>query len=92
MLRSSGSPKLHTFGFGSHFDQQTLNDISEKGGGHCICIQDAEAIPAAFATSLGGLMSINSQNVELSFAPQVQETSLVLAVSVMFVDCFSLQA
>lgn len=71
MLQTSGSLKIHTFGFGSVYDEQTLLGISEEGGGHCMYIQDAEAIPAAFATSLGGLMSVVKQNLELTFAPQV---------------------
>ena len=71
MLDKPGSPRLHTFGFGSVHDDQTLSGISEEGRGHCMYIQDAEAIPGAFATALGGLMSLVSQNVELTFAPQV---------------------
>lgn len=71
MLNKSGSPRLHTLGFGSVYDDQTLSGISEEGRGHCMYIQDAEAIPGAFAAALGGLMSVVSQNLELTFAPQV---------------------
>lgn len=71
MLQKTGSPNIFTFGFGGVYDYRIMNGISEEGKGHCMHIQDVEVIPAAFATALGSLMSVASQNFELTLAPEV---------------------
>ena len=70
MLRNSISPKIYTFGFGNDVDDNTLNALSEEGNGQAAYIEDAESIPEAFASALGGLMSVAAQNLELTFIPK----------------------
>ena len=70
MLRHSISPKIYTFGFGNVVDDTMLNALSEEGNGQAAYIEDAEVIPEAFASALGGLMSMAAQNLELTFSPK----------------------
>lgn len=71
MLHHSISPKIYTFGFGNDVDDSTLNALSEEGNGQSAFIEDPESIPGAFASALGGLMSMTVQNLELTFSPKV---------------------
>ena len=82
MLCNTIRPKVYTFGFGDHVNDTMLNAITEEGHGLSTYIEDAESIPGAFASALGGLMSMAAQNLELTFIPQVN-----IVASVQLVCC-----
>ena len=71
MLQNAISPTIYCFGYGNNFSTDALDSISQAGQGSSCFIEDAEAIPGALASALGGLMSMSAQNVELTFMPQV---------------------
>lgn len=71
MLQNAISPTLYCFGYGGDFNSACLESISQAGQGSSCFIEDAEAIPGALASALGGLMSMTAQNVELTFTPKV---------------------
>mmetsp|Transcript_81114 Transcript_81114/g.161287 ORF Transcript_81114/g.161287 Transcript_81114/m.161287 type:complete len:524 (-) Transcript_81114:555-2126(-) len=66
----TGSPtQIFTFGFGSCHNEDLLLSLSRKTLGQYYFLKDAEAIPAAFADCLGGLVSIVAQNATLELKP-----------------------
>ena len=72
MLQNAISPTIYCFGYGGDFNSACLESIAESGQGSSCFIEDAEAIPGALASALGGLMSMAAQNVELTFTPKVR--------------------
>lgn len=58
-------PSVFTFGFGSAPDANMLSKIAEMGNGLYYAIEAAEAIPAAFADCLGGLLSVCAENMRV---------------------------
>lgn len=73
MLQASIRPTIHCFGFGLHYDAACLEAVAEAGQGQSYYIEDSESTPAAFASALGGLMSMVAQNVEVMFTPKVSK-------------------
>ena len=71
MLQNAISPTIYCFGYGNNYSTDALDSISQAGQGSSCFIEDAEAIPGALASALGGLMSMSAQIVELTFTPQV---------------------
>jgi Ca-activated chloride channel homolog len=63
------SVKVHTFGFGIDHNPQTLQAISEAAGGEYFFINSEADISTAFATALGGLLSVSVQNLEITVSP-----------------------
>lgn len=70
MLQNAISPTIYCFGYGNNYSTDALDSISQAGQGSSCFIEDAEAIPGALASALGGLMSMSAQNVELTFTPE----------------------
>lgn len=75
MLENAIRPTIHCFGFGHGYDAACLEAVAEAGQGQSAYIEDAESVPAALATALGGIMSIVAQNVEVTFTPKVCHNS-----------------
>ena len=71
MLENPIRPTIHCFGFGQTYDSACLDSICQAGQGQSYFVEDAESIPGALSSALGGLMSTAAQNVELSFTPKV---------------------
>jgi len=64
----SASPTtIFTFGFGSDHNENLLRGMAEQCNGLYYFIDSAEGIPQAFTDCLGGLVSVVSQNVSLTF-------------------------
>ena len=76
MLQNPISPTIYCFGFGKDFDSDCLESIAQAGQGQSCFIEDAESIPGALASALGGLMTMSAQNVELSFTPKVGNAAM----------------
>ena len=57
---------VHTFGFGSDADTDTLQAIATSAGGAYYFVEDTEAIPLAFGDALGELSSVVAQNAKLT--------------------------
>ena len=51
-----------------------MDAISQAGQGQSYFVEDAESIPGALSSALGGLMSMSAQNVELTFTPKVSSS------------------
>ena len=75
MLNNSICPTIYCFGFGQNYDTVCMDIISQVGQGQSYFIEDAESIPGALSSALGGLMSMAAQNVELTFTPKVGQFS-----------------
>ena len=71
MLENPVRPTIYCFGFGLDHASESLEAIAQAGQGQSSFIEDAESIAPALASSLGGLMSMSAQNVELTFTPKV---------------------
>lgn len=59
---------VHTFGFGSDHDAATMHSISEVSGGTFSYIQAEEVVQDAFAQCIGGLLSVVTQDVQLTIS------------------------
>ncbi|MCO5558901.1 hypothetical protein L7F22_012491 [Adiantum nelumboides] len=59
---------VHTFGFGSDHDAATMHTISEVSGGTFSYIQAEEVVQDAFAQCIGGLLSVVTQDVQLTIS------------------------
>ena len=57
---------VHTFGFGSDADTDTLQAIATSAGGAYYFVEDTESIPLAFGDALGELSSVVAQNAKLT--------------------------
>ena len=71
MLENPIRPTIHCFGFGHTYDSACLGSICQAGQGQSYFVEDAESIPGALSSALGGLMSMAAQNVELTLTPKV---------------------
>ncbi len=60
---------VSTFGFGSHHQEQILQDIAQAGGGGYTYIESADSAPAAFAIELGALFSVVARQARLFLKP-----------------------
>ena len=78
MLQNPIRPTIYCFGFGEDYDSDCLESIAQAGQGQSCFIEDAESIPGALASALGGLMTMSAQNVELSFTPKVGNSAACL--------------
>jgi len=66
----AGSPtQIFTFGFGADHNEDLLLSLSRATLGQYYFLKDTEAIPAAFADCLGGLVTVVAQNATLSLLP-----------------------
>ena len=63
------SVSMTTFGYGMDFDSELMASISRMGKGNNFYIQKDEDCNKAFATELGGLLSIFAQNIMISLTP-----------------------
>ena len=84
MLENPIRPTIHCFGFGETYDSACLDSICQAGQGQSYFVEDAESIPGALSSALGGLMSMAAQNVELTFTPKVRTSlpnTLILTIS-----------
>lgn len=61
--------QIHTLGFGADHDADLLQKIADAGSGNYYFIESPDEIPTAFADVLGGISSVNAQNVELHISP-----------------------
>ncbi|EYU39677.1 hypothetical protein MIMGU_mgv1a018884mg [Erythranthe guttata] len=57
---------VHSFGFGSDHDPITMHAISDASGGTFSFIESYETVQDAFASCIGGLLSVVAQGVRLS--------------------------
>ncbi|KAH7429644.1 hypothetical protein KP509_09G060200 [Ceratopteris richardii] len=57
---------VHTFGFGADHDSAAMHMISEVTGGTFSYIQAEEVVQDAFAQCIGGLLSVVTQDVQLT--------------------------
>jgi hypothetical protein len=90
MLENPIRPTIHCFGFGQRYDSACLDSICQAGQGQSYFIEDAESIPGALSSALGGLMSMAAQNVELTFTPKVRTgltNSHILTISYECKSC-----
>ena len=55
---------LSTFGIGTDFDEDLMEDLSLYGGGNYYYVEEAERIPLIFMEELMGLQTIVAQNVQ----------------------------
>ena len=60
---------LSTLGCGTKFDEHTLTDLAEAGGGRYTFVCAPELIPKAIAAELDGLLEVVAQNVKLDIRP-----------------------
>ena len=67
---------VHTFGFGSDADVDTLQSIATSAGGAYYFVENTEAIPLAFGDALGELSSVVAQNAKLTVEWYDSVTSL----------------
>jgi len=66
----AGSPtQIFTMGFGASHNEDLLLSLSRATLGQYYFLKDPEAIPAAFADCLGGLVSVVAQNATLRLQP-----------------------
>lgn len=56
---------VHAFGFGSDHDPITMHGISDASGGTFSFIESIEMVQDAFASCIGGLMSVVTQELRL---------------------------
>jgi hypothetical protein len=61
--------RVSTFGFGCKADSNLLGRLAEVGGGNYHYIDNPDDAMDVFAEALGGLLSINCQNVEVTLTP-----------------------
>jgi len=60
---------INTFGFGADHDPNLLTTISQKADGVYFFVRDDAHIQKAFASCLGGLVSMVGQNITVQFEP-----------------------
>eukprot|EP00873_Tetraselmis_striata_P014310 jgi/Tetstr1/434574/TSEL_023665.t1 len=63
--------RVNTFGFGSDADPELLGKLADVGGGSYYFIESPEEVPDVFGEALGGLLSTNCQNVEVTLTPTI---------------------
>eukprot|EP01125_Pyxidicula_operculata_P007389 TRINITY_DN2519_c0_g1_i1.p1 TRINITY_DN2519_c0_g1~~TRINITY_DN2519_c0_g1_i1.p1 ORF type:complete len:596 (-),score=191.35 TRINITY_DN2519_c0_g1_i1:152-1939(-) len=59
---------VFSFGFGSDHDEKLLRGIADNASGMYYFLEKKDDIPNAFADTLGGLLSVVGQNVELKIS------------------------
>lgn len=67
VMRDLPNCSIHTFGFGSDHDAKVLTAISSRVQGTFTYIEALPAVGPAFASTLGGLVSIVAVDIEVSF-------------------------
>jgi uncharacterized protein YegL len=68
VMRDLPNCSIHTFGFGSDHDAKVLTAISSRVQGTFTYIEALPAVGPAFASTLGGLVSIVAVDIDVSFA------------------------
>jgi len=63
---------VHTFGFGKDHDAKVLSSVAEIARGTFTFIDTLNTVGPAFATVLGGLLSVVAQNIEVRIQPNTQ--------------------
>eukprot|EP00808_Paulinella_micropora_P028566 g18872.t1 len=66
---------IHCFGSGRDHDAHTLNMIAQTGHGTFAFVEDENKVSDAFATCLGGMLSVFAQGLELTIIPDAKSTS-----------------
>ncbi|ETV77822.1 hypothetical protein H257_08652 [Aphanomyces astaci] len=56
---------LHTFGYGSDHDASLLGRLADIGRGSYYFVQNVDGVALAFASCLGGLLSVVGQNIKV---------------------------
>jgi Mg-chelatase subunit ChlD len=57
---------IYTFGYGSDHNSDMLKNISEVGNGMYYFVETNDMIPESFAHCLGGLLTVQAQNIKLT--------------------------
>jgi Mg-chelatase subunit ChlD len=57
---------LYTFGYGADHDSNMLKNLSEVGNGMYYFVETNDMIPESFAHCLGGLLTVQAQNIKLT--------------------------
>merc|ERR1711933_689700 len=60
---------VYTFGFGADHDSAMLSSIAESAQTPFTYVEQVDSIKEAFAGTVGGLMCISAQQIELSIVP-----------------------
>ncbi|KAH3759100.1 zinc finger C3HC4-type RING finger family protein [Pelomyxa schiedti] len=61
---------IHTFGFGADHDAKVCASIAEMGSGSFTFVESDSSIGPAFATVLGGLLSVVAKSIEIAVRPK----------------------
>lgn len=61
--------RVSTFGVGDDFNEDLMEALAVCSGGHYAFLVDADAIPAAFASELEGLLRLGAREVKLEVRP-----------------------
>jgi hypothetical protein len=64
-LLKDGHYSVHTFGFGTDFDQQFLTEVARVKGGNFYPIIQLDTIDEAFVNALGALFSVVAETVKI---------------------------
>jgi len=75
VMRDMPNCSIHTFGFGSDHDAKVMTAISSRVQGTFTYIENLAAVGPAFASTLGGLVSIVA--VDIDVAIQCHDASLI---------------
>ena len=80
VLKGAPGVMIYTFGYGDDLDEDLLRDLAKQTTGLFYHVDQPDAIPAAFADCMGGLVSTVAQNAVLELeAPGGRKRSVSLA-------------
>jgi uncharacterized protein YegL len=66
LMGESPEYSLYTFGYGADHDSDMLKNLSEVGNGMYYFVETNDMIPESFAHCLGGLLTVQAQNIKLT--------------------------
>ena len=67
-----GGVPIHCFGFGANHDARALANIGEVAHGSFTFVENINTVGGAFATCLGGVLSVTAQQVVLHLESEVE--------------------
>jgi Mg-chelatase subunit ChlD len=70
LIGESPNFSIYTFGYGQNHNSDMLTNISEIGNGMYYFVENNDMIPESFAHCLGGLLTVQAQNLKLTITPQ----------------------
>ena len=80
VLKGVAGVMIYTFGYGDDHDEDMLRDLAKQSTGLFYHVDQPDAIPAAFADCMGGLVSTVAQNATLELvAPGGRKRSVSIA-------------